>query len=79
VVAETVETQSTPRNDGTMQGLRQQLKRAHNTIAQMRAKERTMIKKIYENFDLYEETLDNGKKMLRRSLPLHRQVKNLYQ
>jgi hypothetical protein len=37
-----------------------------------------MKKRIAEHLDLCEEALENGKRMVKRSLPLHKQVKNLY-
>jgi TolA-binding protein len=67
VVAETIETQYSPGNDGTMQRLRQQLKKAHNTIAQMRVEERTMIKKISKILTYMRKPLktkENGKEIL---------------
>jgi hypothetical protein len=46
---------------------------------QLREENRQMKTRIEEHLDSCEEALGNNKSMVKRSLPLHRQVKNLYQ
>jgi hypothetical protein len=47
-------------------------------IVQLREENIQMKIKITEHLDLCEEALENNKRMVNRSLPLHKQVKILY-
>jgi hypothetical protein len=44
----------------------------------MRDEKRTMIKKISRNLNLYDEALENSRRMVKRYFPLHRQLKHIY-
>jgi hypothetical protein len=37
-----------------------------------------MKRKIAKHLDLCEEALENNKRMVKRSLPIHKQMKNMY-
>jgi hypothetical protein len=50
------------------------LKESQAEIIQLREEKRQMKRKIGEHLDLCEGSLENNK----RSLPLHKQMKNLY-
>jgi precorrin-2 methylase len=79
VAEEVVEAQSPSEEDNmTIKRLRKQLKEAQVVIVQLREENKQMKRKIAEHLDLCEGALENNKRMVKRSLPLHRQVKNLY-
>jgi hypothetical protein len=58
--------------------LKKQLKEAHVLIVLLREENRQMKGIITEHLNVCEETIQKSKNMVRRSLPLHRQVKNVY-
>jgi hypothetical protein len=58
--------------------LRKQLKEAQDVIVQRREENRQIKIKIEEDLDLCEGALENNKRMVKRSLPLQKLVKNLY-
>jgi hypothetical protein len=58
--------------------LKRQLKEAQAEILQLREENMKMKRKIAKHLDLCEEALENNKRMVKRSLPLHKQMKNLY-
>ena len=57
--------------------LKRQLKEAQDEIVEMRGKNRKMKERIEEHLDLCQEALENRKIMVKRSLPLHKQMKNI--
>jgi hypothetical protein len=62
----------------TVKRLKRQLKEAQAVIVQLREENKKMKRKIAEHLDLCEEALENRKRMVKRSLPLHKQMKNMY-
>jgi hypothetical protein len=54
------------------------LKEAQAEIVKLREENRQMKEKIAEHLDLCEEALENRKIMVKRYLPLHKQMKNIY-
>jgi len=58
--------------------MRAQLKESQETIAQLREENQKCKEGTKEIIDLHEDTLFKTRKMLRRRLPLHYQVRNMY-
>jgi hypothetical protein len=54
------------------------LNEAHAEIVKIREENRKMKERITKHLDVCEEALKNAKIMVKRYLPLHKQVKNLY-
>jgi hypothetical protein len=62
----------------TTKRLRKQLNEAHVVIVQLREEKRQMKINIEEQLDLCEGALEKKKRMVKISLPLHKQFQNLY-
>ena len=58
--------------------LKRQLKEAQAGILQLREENMKMKRKIEKHLDLCEEALEKNKRMVKRYLPLHKQMKNMY-
>jgi hypothetical protein len=54
------------------------LKEAQDEIVQLMEEKKQMKRKIKKHLDMCEEALENNKKMVKRYLPLHKQMKNMY-
>jgi len=54
------------------------VKEAQAEIVKLKEENMHMKRRIVEHSDLCEEALENGKRMVKRSLPLHNKLKNLY-
>lgn len=57
--------------------LKSQLKKAQETIAKLLEENRKMRVSISDHMDLYQDALFKPKIMVKKTLPLHRQAKNL--
>jgi hypothetical protein len=53
-----------------------QLREAQNVIIQLREENRQIKLKFEQHLDDCEPTIDNAREMVRRTLPLHKQLKN---
>jgi hypothetical protein len=62
----------------TFKRLRRQLKEARTENDKLKKKDLETRIKMKDMLDLYEETIDKERFMAKRSLPLHRQLKNMY-
>ena len=58
--------------------LEKQLASAKDTIARLRAEQKSQVEEMSSNLDIYEQALANAKATLKRVKPLHRQCHNLY-
>jgi hypothetical protein len=63
----------------TFNRLRKQLREAQDVIIQLREENRRANMKFTELLDDCEPAIDNAIFMVRRNLPLHKQLKNMYQ
>lgn len=53
------------------------MKKAHSRIDELKEKDESARKKMYDLLNLYEPSMENGKYMLKRTLHLYRQIKNI--
>lgn len=74
---EVIDITTTPENP-TLKRLITQLREARKEIAHLKGEELAKRKKLKDLMDMYLETIDMARFTVRRFLPLHRQLKNLY-
>jgi len=71
-------TQKAGKQSMSLAQMRAQLEESQETIAQLREENQKCREGTKEIIDLHEDTLFKTRKMLRRRLPLHYQVRNMY-
>jgi len=71
-------TQKSDKQSMSLAQMRTQLKESQETIAQLQEENQKCREGTKEIIDLHEDTLFKTRKMLRRRLPLHYQVRNMY-
>lgn len=54
-----------------------QLKKAHSEIFELKKQDEMNSKNMSEILDMYELSMENARYMMKRYLPLHREMKNI--